>query len=309
VEGSGDIFLVEFALRCEFAHCGEIHDSRKKLLDHYKVSHKKEQKPCPFEGCFTSVEAFSSLLWHIRKKHEGQDHSLKKEILCRPVPSFEFPASQDELTEHNTFAQENVSEIDGPSFSSEDDEDDERTNDSILPTGISPEQATSFERGYADFLNRLMSFHFIPLTAIVKINTEIAALVDIATQTRDNVFVGALQDHNISDTVTESIMNSIRKQEDIVKGTFKYFQTPKKAESYLMENFTCIKPRTVKLGEGSFQYISIIDTLKAVTRDKTFQKFGKTCVSKDNGDLLSDIEDGLSYKESQFFRINPRALK
>ncbi len=59
--------LIEFALKCEFAHCGEIHQGKKKLLEHYKLSHKKAMKPCPFDGCSTIVEAFPSLMWHIKK--------------------------------------------------------------------------------------------------------------------------------------------------------------------------------------------------------------------------------------------------
>jgi hypothetical protein len=306
----GDAGLIQFSLRCEFAQCGEIHGSKKKLLEHYKVSHKKELKPCPYEGCNTTVEAFLSLLWHIRKKHDGKNHKLKQEILCGSASGFVFPAPADENSEESYM--EADTDIGGPSVISEDGDDsdyDERTSDPILEVGINKEHAANFERGYADFLNRLMCFHFIPLTAIVKVNSEISALVDIAIKTREQTFLGALKDHNIPEDAADSIMESIRSKEDIVADTFKKFQTSKKIQGYLMENFSAVKPKSVKLGEGSFQYMSIVETLKAIRSDRTFQQFEKTRPCEKSGDLLVDIEDGLAFKGSQFFLDNPGALK
>jgi hypothetical protein len=143
----------------------------------------------------------------------------------------------------------------------------------------------------------------------VKVNSEISALVDIAIKTREQTFLGALKDHNIPEDAADSIMESIRSKEDIVADTFKKFQTSKKIQGYLMENFSAVKPKSVKLGEGSFQYMSIVETLKAIRSDRTFQQFEKTRPCEKSGDLLVDIEDGLAFKGSQFFLDNPGALK
>jgi len=82
VRGSEAVRLIQFSLKCEFAHCGEVHNSKVKLLQHYKIAHRKEKKPCIFEDCDTTVDLFSSLVKHIKKKHDGKNHALKKQIVC-----------------------------------------------------------------------------------------------------------------------------------------------------------------------------------------------------------------------------------
>jgi hypothetical protein len=298
--------LVKFSLKCEFAHCGEIHQGKKKLLEHYKISHKKEIKPCLHEGCNTTVQEFSSLLWHIKKKHDGGDHDLKKEIVCGQLPRGTFPIFPEESRDEF----ENCSDCEDQSASEEEETSSKTTYNSVTENAISEEQFPSFELGYADFLNRLLSYHYIPMTALVKINSEIAALVGIVSDTKNRQFVTEMQAHNISTDVTEDITNSLLRKQEAFQEIFDKFRTARKAESYFMENFACIQPKTVKLGKGSFQYINIIETLKAVTRDKTFQKYQNTGQpSKEDAELLVDIHDGSSFKESEFFRANPGALK
>lgn len=305
VRGSEAVRLIQFSLKCEFAHCGEVHNSKVKLLQHYKIAHRKEKKPCIFEDCDTTVDLFSSLVKHIKKKHDGKNHALKKQIVCNSDSgslSSELPAESQDLDQESSFDDEEQSTV------LVEDEDEEEYS---LKDGIDEQQTTSFELGYAEFLNRLLCFQFIPMATIVKINAEISALVNIASQTRDSIFVTALHAHSIPGETTKSIMQTLRSKTDIFQETFEKFRTVKKVESYLTENFPYVKPKTFKLGDGSFQYVSIVETLKKITGDKTFQKFKKTTNSPqdDGATLMADIEDGLAFKESEFFRINPGALK
>jgi hypothetical protein len=83
-------------------------------------------------------------------------------------------------------------------------------------------------------------------------------------------------------------------------------------ESYLRQNFAYVQPTTVKLGSGSFQYVSVRETLEKVRADKTFQTLRKPrniCEDDTDGFLLEDVEDGLNFKENKFFQKHPDAMR
>jgi hypothetical protein len=128
------------------------------------------------------------------------------------------------------------------------------------------------------------------------------------------MFRNVLEEHNVPDLLKESIFSSLLKKEDLVSKTFELFRTAKLTESFLRDNFHYVPPTTIKLGSGSFQYISVKETLKKVRADKTFQQLKKRNPSDNlcpdgEGFLLEDIDDGLLFKENKFFRKNPDAMR
>jgi hypothetical protein len=147
----------------------------------------------------------------------------------------------------------------------------------------------------------------------VKMNTEIGHLVDIAVHTQLDQFRQVLDEHGISANLKDSILSSMKGRDDHVRQTFELFKTAKRTENYLKKNFHYVPPTTVKLGNGTFQYVSIVETLKQIESDKTYQRMKKQrnshYGSPGEGFLLEDIEDGLLLKENKFFRRHPNAMR
>lgn len=137
--------------------------------------------------------------------------------------------------------------------------------------------------------------------------------METAVASKVNQFRKVLHEHDVPEDVRTSIMSGLQGEPDYVRETFEMFKTVKKTEKYLRDNFSYIPPTTVKLGSGSFQYVSIVETLEKVQADQTFQKMKKQRRHTPGGDgdgfLIEDIEDGLLYKKSDFFLRNPEALR
>jgi hypothetical protein len=144
-------------------------------------------------------------------------------------------------------------------------------------------------------------------------NGEICHLVNTALRTKTAQFQQVLSEHGVSDDTKDSIFSTIRELHDPVTKTFELFKTPWRVESYLRENFQYIPPKTVKLGSGTFQYVSIKETVNRIREDKTFQKSRKVHHrvedANSEGFLLEDIEDGLHFKNNTFFLQHPSALR
>ncbi len=148
----------------------------------------------------------------------------------------------------------------------------------------------------------------------MKINEEIHSLVRTAVNTKLAQFRQLLNEHHVPEHVTSSILSSLQESRDHLSDTFEQFRTPWRAERFLRDNFQYISPTTVKLGHGTFQYVSVIETLNRVRGDKTFQtsrKRQRSQQSAEAGDgfLLEDVEDGLLFKDNNFFKKNPSALR
>jgi hypothetical protein len=146
----------------------------------------------------------------------------------------------------------------------------------------------------------------------VKINKEIGHIVDKALATKLEQLRTVLCDNEIPEHVVRSIFAGLQDSTDYVRETFELFKSVKLTEKYLRDNFKYIPPTTVKLGSGTFQYVSIRETLNKIETDHTFQRMKKKR-NPHRGDgegfLLEDIEDGLLFKESKFFLKNPDALR
>jgi len=135
--------------------------------------------------------------------------------------------------------------------------------------------------------------------------------VDTALLTRTQKLKQVLSQHGVSEDMKNSIISALLECHDHVSETFELFKTRWRVESYLQDNFHYIPPRTVKLGSGTFQYVSVAETVNKIRADKTFKSVKKPeqAVATEDGFLLRDIQDGLLFKENKFFKENPNALR
>ena len=58
--------------------------------------------------------------------------------------------------------------------------------------------------------------------------------------------------------------------------------------------------------KDSFHYIPILESLKILVEDETFQR--NLTPHEDGSELLRDVKDGFVYRNSEFFTQNPEAL-
>jgi hypothetical protein len=139
-------------------------------------------------------------------------------------------------------------------------------------------------------------------------NQQLQALTKIAIGEKMAHFKASLAACNVSSDCQDQILSTLASYEDTVSETFELFKTPWRIKRYMEKNFSLVLPEEIALGEGSFQYIPIVKLLKKLTADKTFKKYRET-KKKQREDFLEDVEDGLLFKNSSFFRDNPAALK
>jgi hypothetical protein len=144
------------------------------------------------------------------------------------------------------------------------------------------------------------------ILCLVQIINEIKTLVSIALASKTDLFKGVMKSKGIDAAMVDSIMQVIAECDDHLLKTFELFRNPKCIETYITEEFPYVKPTTVALGSGSFQYVSITEILKKIKNDKSFQKLRKK-VEVQNTDVeetmdfcLRDVDDGLLMRSSKF---------
>lgn len=139
-------------------------------------------------------------------------------------------------------------------------------------------------------------------------------LVEHASKSKTEQFKMAMMDEGIPDITVATVMSSVSGGEELIRETFDLFSSSKRIEKYFEENFDYVKPKTVSLGNGTFQYVPVRKLLQKIVADKTFQKHRKTLqetIDDDDGEdrLLQDVEDGLLYQNNNFFKTNRDALR
>lgn len=144
---------------------------------------------------------------------------------------------------------------------------------------------------------------------IATISSEMASVVEIAQITTGMQLLDILKDSNVPDDIVEKIQTHLNNSQFSVKETFNKFKTPSKLESYLKGNFHYIPPQTVRVGEETFQFISLVEILKAVSSDKTIQEYLRQTGPDSEAGIIQDLTDGHCFQTKDFFKRNPSAFK
>ncbi len=116
------------------------------------------------------------------------------------------------------------------------------------------------------------------------------------------------------DTISEVLL-SVASCDQLVSETFDLFNNTYRIEKYMTQNFNYIKPVRLALGTGDFHYVPVIETLRKITEDRSFQKHRKVYSDpssnkqEDIDFCLSDFEDGSRLRRSDYFSSNPDALR
>jgi hypothetical protein len=144
---------------------------------------------------------------------------------------------------------------------------------------------------------------------------EIKALVKIAIANKNEHFKTAMKSCGIQDTTANDVQCSVDSCEDLVLQTFDMFKNVACIDKYLTDNKNFVGPKRMPLGEGEFQYVSVIESLKRITADPSFKKvrnLPKKRSDEEDENLefcLADVDDGRRLREIEFFKSNPDALR
>jgi len=242
-------------------------------------------------------------------QHKSKNHQIREALKQKLV---EHAANSDldarDLSV-NSVSEENCSEDENDPIG------DFEELENFIDKPITSEEILSFQEGYADFLKKLLCFHFVPMSALAEINSEIKSLISMGLANKVEHFKRAMQSCGINESTVNEILSSVASCEDLVLSTFDLFKNIKCIEKYMTNNKNYVEPKRMPLGEREFQYISIIETLKRITGDPSFKNvrnLPKTRSKDEDENLdfcLADVDDGRRIREIEFFKTHPDALR
>ena len=302
------------ACKCCMISCGQKPFSNiKELASHMNIKHSEEPRFCIFENCNQFFNPGSTSRHHFRIKHfqRRMQLVLKEENRIRNVTSIVIdddtnPSEMEEI--HQTAAVIDESyEDEWEDLDDQSDGGDSSTkNDEIF-----------FMMAYCDFLNRLTSFKFIPLTSVRSIATEYIAIAKKSALQKETVLRSSLlKCSNLTPEEREHIVSEVTENDLFLKAQESLLSDHKRSK-FISENFNVVNPLEiilnpdeVKMGlpKDCIHYIPIRESLKVLLEDKTFNKAFEEHRNVDKKSGLEDIKDGLAFKENEFFKENPNAF-
>ena len=119
-----------------------------------------------------------------------------------------------------------------------------------------------------------------------------------------------LQDVDVDDILIEQILRKVA-EDDPFDQARSVLESEEKRLNYVKETFDHIEPETVYLNKEnseSYQYISIIKSLKVLLEDKTFINQKQTDGYFPEESVYKDVRDGEYLKNNPYFISNPEAV-
>ena len=300
--------------QCSLESCGhKKFTSLQKLMTHFNSKdHTLETRNCPFENCnkvFKSQERNGRD--HFNREHKKKNKlSLRAELISVPVTlahDADFCATEDEnvSTGNNSSSpirDDELSEGDGPC-------------DEELDEGEEEETLLSFNRVFADFLNRLSFTFMVPQTTIDLILDEFTKIAIRAQDSRRLNIVKKLRSLNVSEEIICEVVKI--NQNDRMINAQKTFDSSFKRQKFMETHFKYNKPKEIVLNpneikEGKpkecYHYISIIDGLRNLLEDPTFVAvMEKARNSEVDPDIVCNFTDGTLVKSLPYLQANPGA--
>ena len=119
-----------------------------------------------------------------------------------------------------------------------------------------------------------------------------------------------LKDEGWEADKTEELLQKLTEDDPFEQARVE-LESERKRLSYIRETFEHIEPETVYLDKEhgeSYQYISVIKSLKIMLEDDTFIKQKQDDVYFPEEATYKDVRDGEHFKSNKFFKSNPEAL-
>lgn len=301
-------------VKCNMLSCGgEIFSKTTELTSHMNIRHKLEFRDCVFKDCDTKFNPNAASRNHFRQKHYTQN-----KVALKPVHLLV------EVSEENEQGGGDIAEVDDGIWddASSDCEDGNVEDGNDEDENIESCQEESkdddyFLMAYADFINRLITYKFIPVTSVKAIATEFLNQSQRSCEGREAALrkslskIPSLTTAQIEQIVLENAEDPFLKAQEELSSEFK-------RNKFMEENFKFVKPLEIVLNKDEVKngahkdcihYVPIIEALKALVEDESFNKMILMAEEEDvHEDTLKDVRDGTAYKKNLYFRHNPDAL-
>lgn len=261
------------------------------ISDHLK-DHLNQNKIiiCPFVGCETQFKKYSSFKSHLSRKHYN---SVAREKV-------------DFITDEENFSSKSDSDLDGIS--------DDVSDNTHFDEGINePNFQLKMKEHIALLLLKAQEKYMIPLSTTQKLLQDFNSLCEMQTNYLcDNIMKDAV---NLGLTSDGSLKLNDILRENCISESINSLSTNYKRMKYFETNLQTVFPLEYPLGRNisnkscSFQYVSILSTLKfLLMQDDVFQQvINPVCNEDDN--LFSSFDDGQICKNHNLFSTNKEALK
>ena len=302
-------------VKCNMLSCGgEIFSKTTELTSHMNIRHKLEFRSCIFKDCDAKFNPNAATRNHFRQKHYIQNKvALKSVHLIEEV--FQTPS----LEGNGQGEVDNVEVADGmwdDDISSEG-EDGNGEDENIESCQEESKDYDYFLMAYADFINRLITYKFIPVTSVKAIASEFLSQSRRSCEGREAVFrkslskIPSLTNAQIEQIVLENADDPFIKAQEELSSEFK-------RNKFMEENFKFVKPLEIVLNKDEVKhgarkdvvhYVPLIEALKVLVEDESYNKMitmAEDDIHKE--DVLKDVRDGIAYKQNPYFRENPDAL-
>ena len=340
--------LLEMSCKCIMVSCGEmVFQSIRNLATHMNTTHKKEPRECIFLGCGAKFAPHSVSRNHFCIKHFKPKQTILKPVhILNQVPIGGYGSTADEqgIVLDSTAVGQDIDMLNESESQEEDFENDIENSDQSDPEDGDPPRPMRFNpveggcsRGnqstetsdievenfflmsYADFLNRLINYKFIPISSVHEIAAEFFNQSRRSAQARESVLRRSLSKiSNLDPELLEQIVKE--SSNDPFMNAQEELSTEFKRKQFMEENFKYVKPREIVLNEDETKlgaskdvvhYVPILDALKVLIEDKSFVSVLEDAAEEEKiekKDIILDVKDGNAYKTNKFFNENPSAF-
>ena len=312
------VSLLDNPVKCNMTSCGSRHfKSVRELATHMNTFHGKEVRTCIFKDCDTKFSQNQESRRHFRLKHFDKGHAIVKNahVISRigdtPESSIDFidssPPDGESYTVHD------IDQDDANYYNTEEMEEFDSSSN------IQGENEEYFKFYYADFLNRLAHFKFIPHATVQDIAEEYFQSIRQSLKSREQTLRHSLSKNtNISQDEIDQIVDDVQKDDYFLRVQAE-LNTDYKRNRFIQSNFSYVAPVELILNKTDVEkglpkdvvhYVPIGSALRILLQDKSFiQMMARFNSEMRDTDLkITDIKDGSNYKSKDFFIQNHGAL-
>jgi len=257
--------------------CSVVVNTLSDLSGHYRVHFSSGQKVvCVMSGCTDEFDVYSSYTSHMSRCHKNQ-----------AVINVSY-LQRDDVCEDNT----NCS--DSECSSSDDSEENVYT------------------RHIALFLLKLQESCMLPCSTIQTIVDGMKEIVTLANKSTLEKVNNVCTSNNICPDIHKHLIAAA--SDNVFDNAFSELETDWKRKQYYKENCHFVEPQTIRynpenpLVTDSFQYISLLDSLRVLLQNKDIlSQILAPVESKPH--IVSSFSDGVIYQQHPIYQAHPKALQ
>ena len=305
---------VNIACKCNRLSCGASQfENTNQLITHWNTYHSNEERDCIFRDCDTTFGKSSMSRNHFRLKHKNTGKLVLKDrhILSSSAPG-PGPTLTDEGCDRDGMDQDQSSyNVVEEEAEIEYNEDDLNVIDNFEEEDLNEEYYLDY---WADFLNRMGHYSYIPQTTVTDIATEYLQNAKKSMENRKKILRKSLNRTEMNPGEIERIVDDVE-NDAFLRAQMK-LDSEYKRTKYVRENMKYIAPvevllnkEDVKRGEKKevFHYVSVVETFRNILEDPSFIKMKSMEIIENQEDKFQDLKDGSNFVENKFFKSNPGA--